>query len=99
MARMDLNRLLEAEMLLERTSALARLGERIQRGIEEAQGLAEQLRAEPPGPTRDRLLQLHQEARGRVERDRYYLVIQREALGMTEHAVVDEIYPMPRAVR
>ena len=99
MPRFDMMQLLEAEMRLERTSALARLGDRLQKAIDETRALAERLRGEPPGELRERLLQQHREARQRVERDRFYLIVQREALGMTEHAVVDEIYPLPPTAR
>ncbi|MCU0659332.1 MAG: hypothetical protein MUF64_29950 [Polyangiaceae bacterium] len=99
MPRFDMMQLLEAEMRLERTSALARLGDRLQKAIDETRALAERLRDEPPGEQRLRLLQQHQEARQRADRDRFYLIVQREALGLTEHAVVDEIYPLPPAAR
>ncbi len=91
--------LLEAEMRLERTSALARIGEKLQKAIDEAKALGEQLGREPPGPPREALLVRHREARRRAEEYRYYLVVQREALGMRDQKIVDEIYPMPPAVR
>lgn len=86
-------------MRLERSSALARIGEKLQRAIDEAKALAEQLGGEPPGTTRDALLERHREARRRAEEYRFYLVVQREALGMRDQKIVDEIYPMPPPVR
>lgn len=99
MARPSLFNLLEAEMRLERASALARVGEKIQKALDEAGLLAARLQKEPPGADREMLLTRYREARSRAEENRYYLIVQREALGLLDHQIVDEIYPMPPPLR
>lgn len=95
MARPNLLDLLETEMRLERSSALARVGEKLQRAIDETNRLGAQLDLVGPGPERARLLERYAESRRVAEEQHYYLIVQREAIGMLEHAIVDEIYPLP----
>ncbi|HZH79252.1 MAG TPA: hypothetical protein VEY88_24740 [Archangium sp.] len=40
----------------------------------------------------------HKELRAEAEKQRWYLVIQREALGLRQHADLEEMYPLPPAV-
>jgi uncharacterized protein YicC (UPF0701 family) len=88
---------IEVEMQAEKASALRRLGARIESLLAE---LA-QLERELPtlrGPQREQCIARHRELRAEAEKQRWYLVIQREAMGLRQHADLDDIYPLPPAV-
>lgn len=99
MSRDQMMALLEAEFKQERTDALGRIGRKLQTAIDEAKALDERLAHLPSGPTREQHLERYREARARVEEFRYYLVVQREAIGVLEHSILDEMYPLPRLIR
>ena len=84
----------EAELAEERASALARIGRRLEellRSLEAVRARWQSL----AGHQRDRALeeyrQLHEEAR----RYRWYLEVQREAVGLRGHHVIDRSLPLP----
>jgi uncharacterized protein YicC (UPF0701 family) len=88
---------IEVEMQAEKASALRRLGARIESLLAE---LA-QLERELPtlrGPKRAQCVARHKELRAEAEKQRWYLVIQREAMGLRQHADLDDIYPLPPAL-
>ncbi len=51
--------------------------------------------AAPAGRSRARRLRLYRELRERTLHQRWCLEVQREAVGLRRHDVLDEMYPMP----
>ena len=99
MPRVDMIALLEAEFKQERTDAFGRIGRKLQAALDEAKALDERLAHLPSGPTREQTLERYREARARAEEMSYFLVVQREAIGVLEHSILDEMYPLPRLIR
>ncbi|HYO71440.1 MAG TPA: hypothetical protein VEU33_35705, partial [Archangium sp.] len=50
------------------------------------------------GPARARLAARHRELRGEAEQQRWYLLVQREAMGLRQHGDIHEMYRLPPAV-
>ena len=86
---------LEKEIAGEKAAALGRAGERLEHAIAEAHEIGAALLRTPDPAARARLLRQYAGARGRAQRARTALVIQREALGLRRHAVVDQQFPEP----
>jgi len=99
MARFDMMALLEAEMRMERTSALARIGDKLQAALDQLKQLDGQLDRLPPGAARDAALKKYGEQHKIAEEQRFYLIVQREALGLRDHEIVEEVYPTPPTIR
>jgi len=84
-------RRVEDEIRAEKAAALGRAGERLEAALAELQALAERL-----GPGSDsQLLEAYRTARARARTARLYLLIQREAVGLRSHRVVDQQFPEP----
>ena len=88
-------RRLDREIAAEKAAALGRAGERLEQALAEVAALAEALRGAPDATSRARVLGEYTAARGRAQRARAALLIQREALGLRHHAVVDQQFPEP----
>jgi hypothetical protein len=89
-------RRLDTEIAAEKAAALGRAGERLEQALAEAAALAGALRgAALDAASRARVLAEYTAARGRAQRARAALLIQREALGLGHHAVVDQQFPEP----
>jgi hypothetical protein len=86
---------LEKEIVGEKAAALGRAGERLEHAITEAHEIGAAVRRAADPETRARLLREYAAARARAQRARMALVIQREALGLRHHAVVDQQFPEP----
>ncbi len=86
---------IETEILAEKASALGRAGERLEDALREAWALLARLDAAPPGDERRTLLARYQAARDRAARARLMLLIQREAVGLRHHRLVDQEFPEP----
>jgi hypothetical protein len=85
---------LEAEIRREKAEALRRAGERLEAALVRLAAL----RAEVErlhGPRRVRVARTHNTLRERARLYRWYLVVQREAVGARAHGEVDELYPIP----
>jgi hypothetical protein len=82
------------EILGEKAAALGRAGERLEEALGEAAAIAARVR-HATGSDRRALLGAYRAARDRALRLRTYLLIQREAMGLRRHAVVDAQYPEP----
>jgi hypothetical protein len=84
----------ERELQAERAAALARiagrLGELVARLAEMRTGLPSQ-----PGPGRKEQLEAYRAVRQEARLYRWYLEVQREALGLRRHDGLDEHYPIP----
>lgn len=89
---------LEAELDKERAGALGRTGRLLELALERCQALLLLLR-DATGRERRRLVAEYREARAEAEQRRWYLVIQREALGLKRHDDVERLYPTPPIVR
>jgi len=83
------------ELQGERASSLARVTERLEGALLELEA-AEAALAARPGDRR--LAALRAEALAHAAERLWFAVIHREALGLTRHDVLDEVYRIPRAV-
>ena len=85
----------EEEIRREKAAALGRAGERLDDALRDAMAALERLdRARAPRE-HDRLIAEYEVARARVLSARMALLIQREAIGLRRHAVVDQLFPEP----
>ncbi|MEW6435110.1 MAG: hypothetical protein AB1730_26720 [Myxococcota bacterium] len=89
---------LDSELNKERADALGRAGKQLELALEQCQALLVQLRA-AAGRERRRLIGEYREARAGAEKWRWYLTIQREAMGLARHDDVERLYPTPPVVR
>jgi hypothetical protein len=90
----DAHSRLEDELVRERAAALRRIGGRLEELVTELarlRTLAIRLEGGGRGRAREAFGRLRAEAR----RYRWYLEVQREAVGVRGHGRLDEIYPMP----
>jgi len=88
-------RRLDREITAEKAAALGRAGERLEHALAEVAALAEAARHACDRTVRTAALRDYEVARGRAQRARAALLIQREALGLRHHAVVDQQFPEP----
>lgn len=85
----------EAEIVAEKAATLGRAGERLEQALREARtALARLDAADGADGRRDRLAD-YERARERAARERLILIIQREAVGLRQHRVVDQQFPEP----
>jgi hypothetical protein len=85
----------DEEIRREKAAALGRAGERLELALADVRGVAARLDAAAHAGERERLLAAYEAARLRVRDARLALVIQREAIGLRHHAVVDQLFPEP----
>ncbi|MGZ3459426.1 MAG: hypothetical protein ACXU86_13095 [Archangium sp.] len=88
---------IEVELQSEKASALRRVASRLESLLGELQETEQALR-ESSGLARARLAARHRELRGEAEKQRWYLIVQREAMGLRHHGDVYELYRLPAAV-
>ena len=88
-------RRLDKDIAAEKAAALGRAGERLEHALAEVATLAEMVRATSDPLSRARVVAEYTAARGRAQRARAALLIQREALGLRHHGVVDQHFPEP----
>ena len=85
---------IEREIAGEKAGALGRAGERLETALLEAHEIAARLAAAPAAELA--LLGVaYERARVRAQTARMALVIQREAVGLRQHRVVDQAFPEP----
>ncbi|HSP77662.1 MAG TPA: hypothetical protein VLQ93_03990 [Myxococcaceae bacterium] len=88
---------IEVEIQSEKASALRRVASRLETLLGElAQAERELYRLS--GPARERCVARHQELRAEAEKQRWYLIVQREAMGLRHHGDIYELYKLPPAV-
>jgi hypothetical protein len=92
--RAETFRRIEAEIAREKAAALGRAGERLEEALREARSIAVRL-ASATDADRERLAARYRRARDRASAARLALVIQREAIGLRRHTVVDQQFPEP----
>src|ERR1051325_3672798 len=85
------------ELNEERIAALTRISSTLESLIAQLQLLRDRIPVQHP-PARDRDLAVYRELRTRARKYRWYLEVQREALGMRQHRIIDEIYVIPDAL-
>jgi hypothetical protein len=86
---------LQQEIVKEKAAALGRAGERLEAALEEARLLALAVDAETDPARRAARLREYEAARRRAATARMMLLIQREAIGLRHHRVVDQQFPEP----
>jgi hypothetical protein len=85
------------ELAEERVAALTRISRTLESLIAQLGASREQLQ-HLDGPRRDRELERYREMRARALRYRWYLDVQREALGLRHHSTLDDFYRVPGPV-
>jgi hypothetical protein len=83
----------EKEILAEKAATLGRAGERLEAALRLAAELHDALREAPEGDARAR--ERYRQARTRALEARRILIIQREAIGLRNHRLVDQQFPEP----
>lgn len=87
----------EVELLKERASALRAVGERIEKLLA-ALTILETALATRTGADRLPLLKEHRALRAQADAERWKLIVQREAMGLSRHDEVDRVYPLPQPI-
>ncbi|HXH23877.1 MAG TPA: hypothetical protein VNI78_01435 [Vicinamibacterales bacterium] len=82
------------ELNEERVAALTRISRTLQALVDELQALGASLAAADP-VERARQMPRYRELRARALQYRWYLEVQREALGLRHHRLLDEFYAIP----
>ena len=93
--REESHRRINAELAQEKAAALGRAGERLEAALAHASELANRLDLAASLEEHTRLLGEYENARLRAVHARMALLIQREALGLRHHRIVDQQYPEP----
>jgi homoserine kinase len=93
--RSETFRRIENEIAAEKAAALGRAGERLEAAMDVVAALAARAVAVETEDARSRLAAEYTRARARALGARLALLIQREALGLRRHAVVDQHFPEP----
>ena len=89
---------IEAEIREEMSSALGRVGRVIDEQVAEMARIQEAL-GEAGGEEREALVGAFNRARAKAQEYLFYLVVQREAMGLRDHRGVERMYPIPPALR
>jgi hypothetical protein len=87
----------EKEILAEKAATLGRAGERLEAALRLCAELREDL-GRASEIAREAVLARYREARRRALEARHTLIIQREAIGLRNHRVVDQQFPEPPAM-
>ena len=88
---------IEVEMQSEKASALRRVASKLDSLLVELEETERALR-ELRGSARARFVARHRELRAEAEKQRWYLIVQREAMGLRHHGDIYELYRLPDAV-
>jgi uncharacterized protein (DUF1697 family) len=84
------------ELQEERAAALARISRRLERLLEQLYATREQI-AHCPEEDRRREVAAYRELHQQAMKYRWYLEVQREAIGLRQHQRLDEFYRIPPA--
>ena len=82
------------ELQEERAAALARISRRLERLIDQLQATREQI-VHGPDEDRARGVAAYRELHAEAVKYRWYLEVQREAIGLRQHQRLDEFYRIP----
>jgi hypothetical protein len=88
----------ERELQQERAAALGRIGRTLETLLSNLDELQVHMTSVSPAE-REELIAKHAELRTRAAKYRWYLEVQREAVGIRSHRSLDEIYPIPTSLR
>jgi hypothetical protein len=88
---------LEIELAAEKAGALARIARKLERHIAETERLGGELAGLPDGAARDQGLAAYRASRRQAELHYWYLMVQREAIGLRSHDRLAEPYVIPPA--
>jgi hypothetical protein len=88
-------RRIEGEIAREKGAALGRAGERLEEALAALDHLARAIEATRDEARRDELRDAYCATQARARTARLHLLIQREALGLRSHRVVDQQFPEP----
>jgi len=88
-------RRVESEIVGEKAAALGRAGERLEAALADLAAVARALASCPDATRRDELREAYRTARARMRTARLHLLIQREAIGLRSHRVVEQQFPEP----
>jgi hypothetical protein len=88
----------EKEILAEKAATLGRAGERLEAALRLCAELREDLQRASE-IAREAALGRYQDARRRALEARHTLIIQREAIGLRNHRLVDQQFPEPPILR
>jgi hypothetical protein len=91
----ETHRRINAEIAQEKAVALGRAGERLEEALARAAAVGHRLDASPDPEAEARLLGEYETARVRALHARLALLIQREAVGLRHHRIVDQQFPEP----
>jgi hypothetical protein len=84
------------ELQEERAAALVRISRRLERLLDQLSATREQI-AHGREEDRARDVAAYRELRKQALKYRWYLEVQREAIGLRQHQRLDEFYPIPPA--
>jgi hypothetical protein len=93
----DTHASVERELNEERVAALRRISSTLETLIAQLHGSRERMQ-HMRGADRRREVEAYRQLRKEAVRYRWYLEVQREALGLRHHQHLDEFYPIPRRV-
>jgi hypothetical protein len=85
----------EAEIAAEKAATLGRAGERLEEALRVARAALARLDAADGADGGRQRLAEYERARARAAQERLILIIQREAVGLRQHRVVDQQFPEP----
>lgn len=86
------------EIQAEKAAALARIAGTLEDLIAEMERTGRAAEEAPGQEARGRLRERHRELRDKALRYRWYLEVQREAVGLVRHDALDELYRIPDAL-
>jgi DNA-binding ferritin-like protein len=85
------------ELQEERAAALARISRRLERLLDQLQATRERI-AQSGDKDRARNIAAYRELHREAVKYRWYLEVQREAIGLRQHQLLDEFYRIPPEV-
>jgi hypothetical protein len=91
----ETHRRINQEIAHEKAVALGRAGERLEEALAHVAAVGRRLDAAPDPDAEARLLGEYEAAWMRAHRARLTLLIQREAVGLRHHRIVDQQFPEP----
>lgn len=93
--RTETLRRIQEEIAGEKAAALGRAGDRLELAMDEVMAWAQRIGETSDPAGRAVLATAYEQARARALEARLALLIQREALGLRRHTVVDQQFPEP----
>jgi hypothetical protein len=89
---------IELEILKEKSSALRRVSLKLESLLAQLTQVEQSL-AGTSGAERARQVARHRELRAEAEKQRWYLIVQREAMGLYHHEDVESMYRLPAPLK